>query len=77
MTFPDWFYVRAVWEALSYVVAGVLWLLVLFGVLSPEWALGPSAILVIFLAVLKWLDVIPQLKELRAKRLLVSRSKRK
>jgi hypothetical protein len=67
MTFPDWFYVKAVWEALSYAVAGVLWLLVIFGVLSPEWALGPSAVLAIFLAVLKWFDVEPQLRERRAK----------
>lgn len=67
MTFPDWFYVKAVWQALSYVAAGVLWLLVLFGVLSPEWALGPSAILALILGVLKWFDVEPQLRERRAK----------
>lgn len=62
MNLPDWVYVKAFWEALSYTVAGVLWLLVLFGVLPSVYALAPSAVLAIFLAVLKWFDIEPQLR---------------
>lgn len=62
MNLPPFVYVLAFWEALSYAVAGILWLLVLFGVISPSWALTPSALLALFLAILKWFDIVPQLK---------------
>lgn len=62
MNLPPFVYKKVFWEALSYIVAGVLWLLVMFGVISTEWALGPSAVLAVFLAVLKWFDIEPQFR---------------
>jgi hypothetical protein len=52
----------AFWNAVSWVVAGVLGLLVYFGVLSPEYNYTAAAILVAIQAVLKVIQVIPELK---------------
>lgn len=66
MQFPPFFYSKAFWTALSYAVAGILGLLAMFGVISPEWALTPAALLALFLAVLKWFDVEPELRAMAA-----------
>jgi len=55
------------WEALSYLGAGVLGLLVLWGKLPPEDALTSAAILAAFLSVLKAFGIVP---ELRARHLI-------
>lgn len=55
------------WESLSYLAAGVLGLLVLWGKLPPEDALAPAAILAWIVAFLKMLGITP---ELRAKGLI-------
>ena len=52
----------AFWTALSYVVAGVLGLLVLWGKIPPEDALAPAAILAWLLAILKLFDIVPELR---------------
>ncbi len=62
MNLPPFVYSKAFWTALSYLVAGVLALLAFFGVIAPEWALGPAAVLALFLAVLKWFDIVPELR---------------
>lgn len=59
---PPFVYSKAFWTALSYVVAGVLSLLVVFGVLPPQYALSAGAVLAIFLAVLNWLHIEPELR---------------
>lgn len=67
MNFPPFAYKLAFWQALSFLVAGVLGLLVFFGVLSTSWALAPAALLALFLAVLKWFDIEPQFRVWKAK----------
>jgi len=74
MNFPPFFYSLKFWEAVAWVLAGVLALLVYFGVIGPEFGLTAAAILAIIKGVLKWLGVEP---ELRAKGLLPATKKSK
>lgn len=73
MNLPDWVYAKAFWQALSFAVSGILGLLAFFGVIPAMWALAPAALLALFLAVLKWFDIEPQLRARAAK--LVKKSK--
>lgn len=50
------------WEAISFVLAGILALLVMFGVLGPEFGLGAGVVLTIILAVLRWFGIQPELR---------------
>lgn len=65
MTLPDIFKVRAFWEALSYLVAGVLGIGFLLGWVPASWVIAPAALLSLFLTVLKWFDIEPQLRLMR------------
>lgn len=65
MNIPPIFKVLKFWEALSYLAAGILILLVLFGKIDPSQAWTPAAILAWILAFLKMLGIVP---ELRAKK---------
>lgn len=67
MNLPPFVYSKAFWTALSYALAGVLALLVFFGVIPPEWGLSAGALLAFFLMVLSWFGIEP---ELRARQLL-------
>lgn len=79
MNLPPFVYAKAFWEALSFVVAGVLGLLVVFGKIPPEWALGSGAILAWFYAILKLLGVTPELRakvnQAKLERLLAATNK--
>ena len=72
MNLPPFVYAKAFWEALSYTLAGVAGLLVLFGVIPAEWAISSTAILAWFLAILKLFNVAP---ELRVRAALLKKSK--
>lgn len=50
------------WEAVSYILAGVLALLALFGIIPAEYALGAGAILAIILSVLRFFGIDPQFR---------------
>ena len=62
LTIPEIFKVKAFWEALSFVLAGLLGLAVVLGKLPPEDALTPATILAWFLAVLKLFGVAVELR---------------
>jgi hypothetical protein len=61
-TLPDFFYVKAFWEALSFSLAGLAALLAYFGVIPVEWAVGSGVLLSWFLAILKLFGVVPELR---------------
>jgi hypothetical protein len=62
MTLPPIFYVKAFWEFLSYVLAGVLGLLWLFGVIGPEFVWSAATILSWVLGFLKFFKIEPELR---------------
>lgn len=65
MNLPPFVYVLKFWEALSYVIAGVLALLVVFDILPAQYAVGAAAILSAILAVLKWFDIEPKFRRFK------------
>jgi hypothetical protein len=71
-TVPPFFYVKAFWESLSFVLAGLLGLLVVFEVLEPQYAVGAGALLTWFLAFLKFFNIEPELRERDARRFKVA-----
>ena len=62
MKYPPFFYSNQFWSAFSWVVAGVLGLLVYFNVLPPVYNYGAAAILVAIQAVLKVIQIVPELR---------------
>ncbi len=66
MNLPPFVYTLRFWEALSWLVAGLLALLVQFGVIGPEFAMSAAAVLALFLMVLKLFGIEPELR-LRAR----------
>ena len=75
MNLPPFVYAKAFWEALSWFLGGALALLAYFGLVSAEWALAPAALLSLFLSVLKWFDIEPELKLKEAKSKTVKKLK--
>ena len=67
MNVPPIFKSLKFYQALAYVSAGVLGLLVLWGKLPPEDALAPAAILAWILGILAMFGIVP---ELRARHLI-------
>lgn len=63
MQLPPFVYSLAFWKAASYALAGVVALLVYFGVLPDVYLYGDAAILAAILAVLNFLQVNPELRE--------------
>lgn len=59
---PPFVKVKAFWEMLSLIVAGVLGLLALFHVIPLEYALAPGAVLTIFLGILRFFNIHPELR---------------
>ena len=74
MNLPPFVYAKAFWEGVSLLVAGVLALLVYFGVLPGDYAYGAGAVLAFILTVLRFLKVNPEIKQ---KELLESKSVKK
>lgn len=70
MNLPPFVYSKAFWTALSYAVAGLLALLAFFGVIPPQYALSATAVLAIFLAVLNWFGITPELRAIATQRKL-------
>ncbi len=66
MKLPPFVYAKAFWKAISLVIAGVLALLVFFGIIPADYALPAAAIYSFILAVLLFFKINP---ELRAKAL--------
>jgi hypothetical protein len=64
---PPFFYALAFWKALSFVVAGILALLVFFHVIPAQYALEAGAVLAALLSILEFFGIHP---ELQIKRLL-------
>lgn len=62
MNLPPFVYALAFWKGISYVLAGVVALLVYFGVLPDAYLYGDAAILSAIIAVLNFLDVNPELR---------------
>jgi hypothetical protein len=62
MKLPSYVYAKAFWEAVSYVVAGVLALLVYFGVLPTDYLYSVGAVLTGLLGVLRFFRITPELK---------------
>lgn len=62
MNLPPFVYAKAFWEAVSLLIAGILALLVYFGVLPADYGLGSGVILMFLLAVLRFLKIEPELK---------------
>lgn len=67
MNLPPFVKSLAFWKAISYLIAGVIALLVYYGVIPDAYLYGDAAILAALLALLNFLGVYP---ELRAKKLL-------
>lgn len=61
---PPFVYSLAFWSAVSWVIAGALGLLVYFGVLPEAYNYGAAAILVAIQAVLKVIQIVPELRSL-------------
>jgi len=62
MKLPPFVYSKAFWESASYFVAGVLALLVYFGVLPADYGLTAGAVLAIVLSVLRFFKIEPELR---------------
>ena len=67
MNLPPFVYSLRFWEGFSWLLAGVIALLVYFGVLDAKYLYDAGAILAWILAVLRFVGVVP---ELRARGLL-------
>lgn len=67
MNVPPFVKSLAFWKAISHVLAGVVALLVYFGILPEVYLYGDAVILLAIIAFLNFLQIYP---ELRAKRLL-------
>ncbi len=63
MKYPPFVYSLNFWSAVSWIAAGVLGLLVYFGVLSPVYNYTAAAILVAIQAVLKVIQITPELRD--------------
>jgi len=61
----DWVRSLAFWKAISYILAGVVALLVYFGVLPDAYLYGNAVILMAILAILSFLGVTPELRSKR------------
>lgn len=62
MTVPFWKSLKF-WEAISWLVAGIVGLLVYFNVLPDAYAYGAPVILAAILAVLNFFQVYPELRD--------------
>ena len=62
MKYPPFVYSLQFWSAVSWVIAGVLGLLVYFGKLPSTYNYGAAAILVAIQAVLKVIQIVPELR---------------
>jgi uncharacterized membrane protein HdeD (DUF308 family) len=67
ISMPPFVYAKAFWQALSYLVAGLVGLLAFFNVIPDTFAYSAAVLETAFLAVLKFFDIVP---ELRARGLL-------
>lgn len=67
MNLPPYVYALSFWKAISYLLAGVVALLVYFGVLPDAYLYGDAAILAAILAFLNFLGVHPELRILGRK----------
>lgn len=63
MNLPPIFKSLKLYESLSYIVGGVLAILVLLGKVSPDQAWTPAAILAFVLGVLNALGIYPELRQ--------------
>lgn len=63
MKYPPFVYSLNFWSAVSWIVAGVLGVLVYFGVLPPVYNYTAAAILVAIQAVLKVIQITPELRD--------------
>lgn len=61
MEVPVFVYSLAFWTGVSYILSGVLALLVFFKKLNEKWALSAAAVLAVILAFLQFLGVVPEL----------------
>lgn len=78
MSLPDFVFAKAFWQMVSFILAGVLGLLVFFGVLDPKYALSAGSVLSLLLAVLKWFDIEPQVRaRIMARQALVKKVSKK
>lgn len=62
MNVPPFVKSLAFWKAVSYILAGVVALLVYFGVLPDAYLYGDAVILTAILAVLNFLGIVPELR---------------
>lgn len=62
LNLPPFVYVKAFWESLSFFLAGLAGVLVVFHVLDPIYAVGAGALLTWFLGFLKFLGIEPQIR---------------
>jgi hypothetical protein len=62
MNLPPFVFALAFWEGMSLVIAGVAALLVFFGVIPADYALGAGGFLGIILSILRFFKVNPELR---------------
>lgn len=62
MNLPAQFKSLAFWKGASFLVAGVLALLVVFGVLPAQYAIDAGTILAFALSILHFFDINPELR---------------
>jgi hypothetical protein len=62
MNLPPFVYNKRFWEGVSFILAGVLLLLSLFGVIPDAYALSAGAILAGILAFLRFFGIDPSLR---------------
>jgi len=76
LIFPPFFYVKAFWQSVSFILAGVAGLLTVFGLLDPKYALDAGVFLTFFLGILKFFDVEPQVRLFLEARALALKNKK-
>lgn len=62
MKLPPFVYALSFWKAASFLLAGILGLLVFFGVIPPQYGLEAGAVLTAILAVLEFFNIRPELQ---------------
>ena len=61
MNLPPFVYALSFWNAISFLIAGVLGLLAYFGKIKQSLALSAAAVLAILLSILHFFGIVPEL----------------
>ena len=62
MNLPPFVFAKAFWEAFSLLVAGILGLLVFFGIIPSDYGLPVGTVLALILSILRFFKIDPELR---------------